>query len=141
MADFEILFSGLCAFLISEEKKRATVLLVEHGEHPHRPQLIIDLGDLADPDQMKHFPQYVGHVGWIDIGPGTDIHLKRAGEEPGHDDVTFEAIKDKPVKCPQGANMNNLPWLVNLNHLTARPSQPTSANRHPFPATSQSESS
>lgn len=120
--EFEIVFRGLCAHLIDTGKERAAVLLVKNTAHPHRPRLMVDLGDLTNPADMKYFREPVEHVGWMDLPSKCDIQVRPGGNLP-NENLSIEAADSKEKDCPKGANRNNLGWLVDLNALTGNPSR------------------
>lgn len=130
--EMEIEFTGLCAYLIDKDEKRVTVLLPVNSAHPHKPQLIVRLADLVDPEDAKFFNQ-IGPFGWIDLAPQTDIDIRPGGETTKVDDLQVKAAKSKEKECPQGSNRNNAGWLVDLNDLTQVASRADLDAATPFP--------
>jgi len=128
----EIEFMGLCAYLIDKDEHRVTVLLPVNRAHPHKPQLIVRLADLAEPEDAKFFNQ-IGPFGWIDLAPQTDIDVRPGGETTKVNQLQVKAAKSKEKECPQDSNRNNAGWLVDLNALTQVPSRADLDVTNPFP--------
>jgi hypothetical protein len=130
--EMDIEFMGLCAYLMDKNERRVTVLLPVNSAHPHKPQLIVRLADLVNPDDAKFFKQ-IGPFGWIDLAPQTDIDIRPGGEPPRINQLQVKAPQSKEKLCPEDSNRNNAGWLVDLNDLTGATSRADLdlANRFP----------
>jgi hypothetical protein len=98
--------------------------------HPHEPQLLIALKDLANEDDEKWFQQIGGKDGLVDL-TNYDVVIKPDGQGSGAKNLKPNDLAGKKKGCPIFTNNGDLSWLVDLNDLTGSPSRADLTGSHP----------